>query len=306
MKFGATAKTPHGRARYISLEWGGFCAALLFLFAAPVFAFTAPGSATGYVNDFAHTLQPQVVQQLDAELSQFEASTSNQIAVAIVPDMGGDYVEHYAEELFKTWGIGQKNRDNGVLLLISMQDHAVRIEVGYGLEGALPDSVAQRIINNDITPAFKAGHYDAGVTAAVQDIERATENEYTGTGTVDANPKDYAGIFFALFIALQWIAAILARSRSWWAGGVVGGVIGAGVWWYFALAALWGGVSFLGLIVLGLLFDYVVSNAYANSKQNGTRPPWWIGGGGMGGGRGGGFGGFGGGRSGGGGASGGW
>lgn len=290
-----------------------FFAAIAIAAALPAvaFAFTTPGNPTGYVNDFAHVLQQTTVQQLDAELSAFEASTSNQIAVVIVPDMGGDYVEHYAEQLFQAWGIGQKAKDNGVLLLVSMQEHAIRIEVGYGLEGALPDSVAQRIINNDVSPNFKAQKYDQGVANAVRDIELATQNEYTAPtedsfGFKHLSDFPWEQVSYLLFFFIPWLGAIFARSRSWLAGGVVGGVLGIFGWVVFALALV-PGLSVVGaLIALGLLFDYIVSKTYANSKQNGTRPPWWIGGGGFSSGRGGGFGGFGGGSSGGGGASGSW
>jgi uncharacterized protein len=282
------------------------------LYAQPAHAsigYTSPGNPAGYVTDFAKVLSANEVQSIDAELQQFEASTSNQIAVVTVPDMNGDYIEDYAPKLFAQWGIGQKDKDNGVLLLLSTSEHAIRIEVGYGLEGALPDSVAQAIINNDLTPNLKAGNYDAGVTAAVSDIMLATQNEYVGTGSTNSGSNDTgsawgAGIFLA-FIALQWLAAILARSKSWWAGGIVGAVIGFGVWGFFSFAIVWGFLAVAGLTGSGLLFDYFVSKHYNAAKANGARMPWWIGGG-WGGGRGGGFGGFGGGMSGGGGASGGW
>ena len=307
-----SAKASSGRLRF------GIASVVLgasLLFAAPVFAvgYVSPGSPTGYVNDFAKVLSANEVQSIDAELQQFEASTSNQIAVVTVPDMNGDYIEDYAPKLFAEWGIGKKDKDNGVLLLLSTQEHKIRIEVGYGLEGALPDSVAQSIINNDLTPNLKAGNYDAGVTAAVSDIILATQNEYTGTGSTDSNSNDNLGsaigaLFFFGFIALQWLAAILARSKSWWAGGIVGAVAGFGIWGFFNFVVLGGFATVIALAGLGLLFDYFVSKHYNAAKNTGARMPWWIGGGGWGGGRGGGggFGGFGGGGSGGGGASGGW
>ncbi|MBY0294354.1 hypothetical protein K2Q08_03420, partial [Patescibacteria group bacterium] len=112
-------------------------------------------------------------------------------------------------------------------------------------------------------------------------------------------------IFFVVFFVVQWIAAVLARSKSWWAGGIVGGAIAAGVWIFFSMMLLWGALLFVGLAGIGLLLDYIVSKKYTEAKDAGTTLPWFFGGGG-GGRSGGGFGGFGGGSSGGGGASGGW
>ncbi len=281
--------------------------------ATPALAYTSPGSPTGYVNDFAHVLSADTVQSLDAELSQFEASTSNQVAVVTVPDMNGDYIENYAVKLFADWGIGQKDKDNGILLLLSIKEHKIRIEVGYGLEGALPDSVAQSIIDNDLTPNLKAGNYDAGVSAAVSNIMLATEGEYSAdTSKISEKLSDQyynmlVGAFFMLIVVMQWFGAVLARSKSWWAGGVVGGLMALLGWAVLQPAFVIGISFFAGMSILGLLLDYFVSNQYQKLKTNGSRLPWWIGGNSRwGGGSGGGFGGFGGGSSGGGGASGGW
>lgn len=278
------------------------------LWAVPAFAYTSPGNPTGYVNDFAHVLSAGTVQSLDAALAQFEASTSNQIAVVTVPNMGGDYIENYAVKLYEEWGIGTKDKDNGVLLLLSIEEHKIRIEVGYGLEGALPDSVAQSIINNDLTPNLKAGNFDEGVQEAVSDIILATQNEYTAPEKSSSwlSGNGIEAVFFIVFFALQWIAAVFARSKSWWAGGVVGALLGGGVWLWFGMALVGGLASLLGLAAIGLLLDFIVSKTYANRKSLGGSMPWWIGGGGRGGSGGGGFGGFGGGSSGGGGASGSW
>ncbi|HVY72859.1 MAG TPA: TPM domain-containing protein [Candidatus Paceibacterota bacterium] len=287
----------------------GIIAGLLLLLPSGVFAYSSPGSPTGYVNDFAHVLSADVIQTLDAQLGSFEASTSNQIAVVTVPNMGGDYIENYAVKLYQEWGIGTKDKDNGVLLLLSIEEHKIRIEVGYGLEGALPDSVAQSIINNDLTPNLKAGDFDTGVEQAVGDIMLATQNEYTASassGSKGISSNAVEAIAFFAFIALQWIAAIFARSKSWWAGGIVGAVLGGGAWLWFGLFAGWGLGLVAALTGLGLLLDYVVSKTYSNYKGRGGSMPWWIGGGRGGGSSGGGFGGFGGGSSGGGGASGGW
>lgn len=276
-------------------------------FAPLVLAYSSPGAPTGFVNDFAKVLNADAKQSLETELTNFEKQTSNEITIAIVPNMGGDYIENYAVKLFEEWGVGKKDRDNGVLLLLSIEERQMRIEVGYGLEGALPDSIAQSILNNDMTPLLKAGDYDGAVTAGVLAIEQATKGEYTASRQTENAPMEF-NMNFLIFIlfAFQFLAAILARSRSWWAGGVIGFLGASGVSWLFALSTIFALPLVVVLTLLGLFFDYVVSKGYHDAKARGITPPWWVGGPGRGGSSGGGFGGFGGGMSGGGGASGRW
>lgn len=281
------------------------------LFASPVFAYSSPGKPTGYVNDFAHVLSDGTKQELESALSVFEASTSDEIAVAIVPSMGGDYIENYAVKLFEEWGIGKKDKDNGVLLLLSIEERKLRIEVGYGLEGALPDSLAQQIINADMTPRLKAGDYDGAVSIGVTDIMQAVKGEYQATESKSSSSLHFSfdtllGFLLIPIFILQWLAAILARSKSWWAGGIVGIVIGAFAWLLLGLNLIFAILLIAGLGLFGLIFDYFVSKSYSHSEMRGITPPWWAGGGGFGGSSGGSFGGFGGGSSGGGGASGSW
>lgn len=285
----------------------GLAVIFLLVSAGLVWAYSSPGEPTGYVNDFAGVLSVATKQQLETRLSLFDVSTSAQVTVVTIKSLGGDTIENYANKLFEDWGIGQKGKDNGVLLLVAVDDRQARIEVGYGLEGALTDAESSRIIREHIIPRFKEGNYDQGVidgveailTAAAEDLQplHETTNRSTNTGFLeDGLPMLVFG-----FMALQWVLAILARSKSWWLGGVVGAIIGAIMW------------GFIGSVVLGLfglLLDWLVSRIYKKSSETGHYP-WWIGGrsgfgGGFGGGRSGGFGGFGGGRSGGGGSSGRW
>jgi uncharacterized protein len=290
------------------------CVVVATLFAQSASAQTIPSKPTGYINDFTQTLSPETKQQLETELSGFQASTTNQIAVAIVQNLDGDYIENYAVKLFANWGIGTETKDNGVLLVIALDERELRIEVGYGLEGALPDSLAQKIIDNDIVPYLKTGDYNAAVISGVRAIQAATQGEYTAdasplSNTVNMNWlfKNAEMLFFAGIVIFQWLAAMLARSKSWWAGGVFGLLGGIGIGWVLALGATAIALIAAPLALLGLLLDYLVSNAYKNAKSHGATPPWWTGGGGFGSGSGGrGFGGFGGGMSGGGGASGRW
>jgi uncharacterized protein len=263
---------------------------------------TLPDTSAGYVTDAAHVLSDATRASLEAQLATLDASTTEQVAVVTVPDMGGDYIEHYAAALFAKWGIGRAKQDNGVLLLLAIKERELRIEVGYGLEGALPDSVAASIILDDMTPLLKQGDYDGAVEAGVRQIIAAIRGEYQATPAAADAVDPFAYVFLVLLV-LQWLAAMLGASKSWWLGGIVGALGGIVVstifgWWIFA------GLGFTCLLAFaGLLFDYVVSKAVLS--QHG--PPWWSGGGGFGGSlRSGGFGGFGGGMSGGGGASGRW
>ncbi len=152
--------------------------AVFFSLTLGAFAYTSPGAPTGYVNDYTGTLSTNVKQSLEAELQLFAASTTNEIAVVIISSLEGDSVENYAVKLFEEWKIGNAKNDNGVLLLIAKNDRKLRIEVGYGLEGALPDILAKDIIDTKITPAFKQEDYDKGVTEGVRAIEQVTKGEY--------------------------------------------------------------------------------------------------------------------------------
>ncbi|MBX4181555.1 TPM domain-containing protein [Candidatus Parcubacteria bacterium] len=264
-------------------------------------------SPVGYVNDFASILSPQTVTSLNQELTDFTKNTSAEISVVTIPSLGSDQtIETYATELFQKWGIGKAKEDNGVLLLISRDDREMRIEVGYGLEPVITDIESDHIINDVLVPAFQNGDYDAGVTSAV---ERIKDDIGRGEPEVGKPTLTFASevllhifnagggvILYFIFLIPVFIVSILARSKSWWAGGIFGGVIG----WIF----LNGIFIIIISALLGLLLDYIVSKTYKKHKALGIDPPWWIGGGGKG--PGGGFGGFGGGMSGGGGASGRW
>lgn len=272
-------------------------------------AYYNPGEPSGFVNDFADIIPAESEQQLENRLQQFQNETTNEIAVVTIERLDGDTIDNFAVRLFEEWGIGTSENDNGVLLLVAKQDKKMRIEVGYGLEGALTDAESGAIIRSVLRPAFQNGRYADGIAQAVDAMMAATQGEYdapaasANTGGMD---WDFIVIFGGFFII--WLAAILGRSRSWWAGGVIGAVIaiGIGLWLGFVW---WGIVSLVLLVPGGLLFDYGVSKQFHNAKSGGRRPPWWGGGmwgPGSGGFGSGGFGGFGGGMSGGGGASGGW
>src|ERR1035437_38416 len=257
-------------------------------------AYVNPGSPTGYVNDFAHVLTKDQISVLEGELRAFEASTSNEITVATVQSLGGDYIENFAVNLFQDWKVGKKDKDNGVLLLVAIEDKKVRIEVGYGLEGALPDSVANSIIQNDILPYFKKGDYVSGIDTGVIDIMQVTQGEYQGIPPAQTSSDNGSNSFSTLIafgivflsVFFQIVVAILGKSKSWWAGGVLGGVIGI-------IISFFVGFLFIGLgiiimfVFLGLLFNFLPSREYTGRGAGVFGGG--LGGGGGGGGSGGGF-----------------
>ena len=149
-----------------------FVAVLFLAFAAggfPALAQTFP-ALTGRVVDAAELLDPAAEAALTQKLAAFEAKSSDQIVVATIPDLQGYDIADYANRLARQWAIGQKKQDNGVLLLVARDDHKVRIEVGYGLEGTLTDALSQLIIQNDILPAFKSGDFPGGIQKGVDGI----------------------------------------------------------------------------------------------------------------------------------------
>jgi uncharacterized protein len=280
-----------------------------FLVIFPVLAQDFP-QPVGYVDDFAEMLSSDFRDSLEENLSQFEEETSVEIAVVTINSLEGTYIEDYAVRLFEQWGIGKKEADNGLLLLIAKEDREFRIEVGYGLEPIITDGRAGKILREQMTPAFKEGDYDQGVKLAVEKIEdyiRSGEPPPAET-TGELSEKAPPFVFFLImtFIIFIYTSAFLARSKSYWAGGVIGGILG------MIFGLIIGGLmalvfSALGLGLIGLLLDYILSKNYkalkAKKKSTGFFSSW---GGFSSGGGGGGFGGFSGGSSGGGGASGGW
>lgn len=143
----------------------GLCV-LLWLFMATAHALTFP-ALSGRVVDDAHMLDPATRQQLTQTLESHEKATGEQVVVVTVPDLQGTSIEDFGYQLGRAWGIGQKDKNNGALLIVARDDRKLRIEVGYGLEDRLTDAQASVIINQIITPAFKTGDYNQGISDGV-------------------------------------------------------------------------------------------------------------------------------------------
>lgn len=136
------------------------------------------------VTDLTGTLTAREIEELELTLSNFEAQTSNQLAVLVIASLEDQAIEDYAIRVVDAWKLGKADKDNGILLLIALNDRQMRIEVGYGLEGALTDMLSSQIIRYEIAPEFRRGDYYAGIKRGVTAIMRATQNEYQG------NPQD--------------------------------------------------------------------------------------------------------------------
>lgn len=134
--------------------------------------------ADGFVTDTAGVLDAASEQKLEDFITALDKSTGAQIAVAVIPTLDGEPIENYAVKLFEKWGVGQKDLDNGVLLVVAANDRKMRIEVGYGLEGAIPDIRAKEITSTIIGPKFKAGDMPGGIMAGVDTISRDICLEY--------------------------------------------------------------------------------------------------------------------------------
>lgn len=179
-----------------------------------------PPPPAAYFNDYAHVVSAGTAAQLNQTLENFERQSSDQIVVAIYPKMQSDSsIDDYTVRVARSWQVGQKGKNNGAVLFVFVQDHKMFIEVGYGLEGVLPDALCKRIIDEEITPRFRAGDYDGGLTAGVQAILAAVKGEYQGTGTTVAEQQrgtyvHHGGGDMAPFIILIVLMVLFLSLRS--------------------------------------------------------------------------------------------
>ncbi len=188
----------------------GLCAGLAFVtLALLAYALDVPFLA-GRVNDTAGMLSAKTVQQLERELAAFEKETSNQVAVLTIPSLEGEAIEEYAIKVVETWKLGRKDKDNGVLLLISRDDRKMRIEVGDGLEGDLTDALSSIIIRREITPRFRDGDFDGGVRAGVEAIMNVIRGSYTAAESDEGsgNELDDVPLMARLFMGLIFIVVV--------------------------------------------------------------------------------------------------
>jgi uncharacterized protein len=189
------------------------------LFAAEVI----PPAPAQYFNDYAQVVPAGTAAQLNQTLENFERESSDQILVTVFPKMQSDSsVEDYTVRVARSWKVGQKLKNNGSVLFVFVQDHKMFLQVGYGLEGVLPDAFCKRIIDEQIAPRFKAGDFNGGLTAGVQSIIAAVKGEYKGTGTTVAESRGQQSqsgspilpIIFIAFIVVVILISKLSRFGS--------------------------------------------------------------------------------------------
>src|SRR6266567_8804782 len=160
-------------------------ATAIALFLAPQLRATEfiPPKPPAYFNDYANVVSKEAARRFNEQLAQFERDTSDQVVVAIFPKMQSDSdIADYTQHVAQAWGVGQKKRRNGVILFVFIEDRKVIIQVGYGLEGALPDATAFDITERHIKPLFRAGNYEAGLATGIDLICKAIRGEYKGSG----------------------------------------------------------------------------------------------------------------------------
>lgn len=279
--------------------WLSSLLAALWLLCAPwAVAEVAVPPLKARVTDLTGTLRPAQQAALEQTLQAFEEKKGSQIAVLIVPTTQPEPIEQYAIRVAESWKLGRKGVDDGVLLLVAKNDRKLRIEVGYGLEGAIPDVVAKRIISEIISPRFKQGDYYGGVSAGVERIIKAVEGEplpekKKSSGSKGRKPpisSDWLGL---AFVAAVFIGGVLGTLFGQFIGGLVAGSVAALIAWLLFASSM---------VALGIgVFVFIFTLIGRRSGGGG----WASGGGGWSGGDSGGFSG-GGGDFGGGGASGDW
>ena len=227
-----------------------FCGVLLLAIGCVAFAAEViPPAPARYFNDYANVISPATATSLNTTLENFERESSSQIVVAIFSKLQSDSsIEDYTFRVKQSWKVGQKGKDNGAALFVFIQDRKMFLQVGYGLEGVLPDALCKSIIADEITPRFRNQDYDGGLSAGVAAILAAAKGEYKGTGRTVTDGNKGQGfppaLIIILFILFVIVIPLVSRGRrggflytgggwgssggGWSSGGGGGGFSGGG------------------------------------------------------------------------------
>jgi uncharacterized protein len=253
---------------------------ILLLMPFPLLALDAP-QFSGRVNDYARMLSPETAARLDQKLAAFERDQTTQIVVLTIPSLQGDEIDQFTIRVADQWKIGQKDKDNGVLLVIAQAEHKVRIEVGMGLQGVLPDITAGRIIRDVMRPYLKEGNFDQGIAAGVDAIIAATKGEFKASPQDQTRKSPRRSTSALTFFLLAAVAAAIMGTFSRNLGGIAGAV-GVPLAAFFAFPGM--GLMMLLLLAVGgfaggLLLSILLSGTFGGGGGGG-----YFGGGGWGGG----------------------
>lgn len=248
---------------------------------------------SGRVNDLAGMLSPEAAARLEQQLAAFERQDSTQIVVLTIPSLEGDDIDQFAIRVAEQWKIGQAGKDNGVLLILAKAERRVRIEVGRGLQGVLPDVTASRIIRDVMRPHLKNNDFDRGISSGAEAIIAATKGEFKAAPGETAKKPHNKSVSPLTIMLLALVGALILGTFSRYLGGLAGAIgLPLASWLVFPGIGL---ITLALLAVAGLLAGWMIGGLLSGGS--------WGGGGGFfgGGGWGGGFygGGFGGGSSGG-------
>ncbi|MBI5555007.1 MAG: TPM domain-containing protein [Elusimicrobia bacterium] len=185
----------------------------IIIFASRIWALEVPDKPVSRVNDYAGMFSSQTVLDMSQYLGEYESRSGNQIVVATFPTLTGDSLEEFSIRLAEKWKIGQKGKDNGVIVLLVKNERLVRIEVGYGLEAILTDALCAQIIQRNIVPHFKQGDYDTGIKEAVSAIVNTLSEERSGQAAKRKTPKVIELIFILIIIVIVTVSNL--RRGSW-------------------------------------------------------------------------------------------
>src|SRR5271166_3676667 len=270
-----------------------FFLALLVCWAGAAAADVAVPPLTGRVVDQTGTLSAGDIAALTARLKDLEQRKGSQVAVLIVPTTQPESIEQFSIRAAEAWKIGRKKIDDGALLVIAKNDHKLRIEVGYGLEGSLTDVTSRRIIDEVIAPKFKSGDFAGGIAAGVTRIIAVIDGEPLPAPAPEASHEqdfsDWIGFFNPLnpffLVAVAAVGSILRRVLGRLIGSAAtGGAIGALAWYLMgsiAFAAILGSI----ISVVAFFFDGIMQASFNAGRARGSgRGSGWVGGSGGGGG----------------------
>ena len=230
---------------------------LFALFALSAWAQVAVPDLSRRVTDLTATLSAQKITELENKLAAFEAQKGSQIAVLIVPTLDGEDIAQFGIRVADKWKIGRTKVDDGVILIVAKNDRKLRIEVGYGLEGVIPDAIAKRVIAETITPYFKAGDFDGGITAGVDQLIKLVDGEPLPAPTRPNGASNTGDSWLPFMVMGFFLGSFLSRILGRGPASGLAGLGTAGISWLTSGAVLssllMGGGVFLAVLLMGAM-----------------------------------------------------